>query len=82
MAVEQTDSVPDGLALRPVPASTYAVFECTLETIHDTWHRIFREWLPESGYVENRETGNFDWYPPDCDGRSTILLHLAVREKE
>lgn len=79
MAVEQTDDVPESLTLRCVPASTFAVFECTVATIHETWGRIFGEWLPESGYEEDDGSANFDWYPPDCKGGSVVLLHLAVR---
>lgn len=81
MTVEPTDDVPEGLTLRCVPASTFAVFECTVPTIHDTWGKVFGEWLPESGYEEDPESANFDRYPPGCKGDSVVLLHLAVCEK-
>lgn len=32
------------------PPATWAVFECTLDNIRDTYKYIFSEWLPSSGY--------------------------------
>lgn len=37
MAVADVVEVPDGLTLREIPASRYAVFECTVQTIDDTY---------------------------------------------
>ena len=54
MAVAAGVKVPEGLVLREVPTAEYAVFECTLSTIGPTWGAIFSEWLPASGYEEDR----------------------------
>ena len=43
MAVEGVVDVPEGLTLREVPASRYAVFECTVKTISDTYDWIFQD---------------------------------------
>ena len=44
---------PDGMAVRVVPAATYAVFECTGDVstaMGELWHRVLSEWLPSSGF--------------------------------
>ncbi len=33
-----------------IPPATWAVFECALDHIQDTYKYIFSEWLPSSGY--------------------------------
>jgi predicted transcriptional regulator YdeE len=44
MAVGEVESVPEGLTLREVPGSRYAVFECTVKTISDTY-----DWILTNG---------------------------------
>jgi predicted transcriptional regulator YdeE len=50
MAVENVSSVPEGLVLRQVPAARYAMFECTMKTIGETYGYAYQRWLPASPY--------------------------------
>jgi len=34
----------------PVPAASWAVFDCTLDNLQDVTKRIFSEWFPSTGY--------------------------------
>lgn len=57
---------PAGLALVPVPARTWAIFETTgafPEAIHDLEDRIFRDWFPSTGY-EFAPGPELEVYPP------------------
>jgi predicted transcriptional regulator YdeE len=48
--VTSQPELPEGMAQWDVPAQTYAVFPCTLHTIHQTYQYIFEIWFPQSGY--------------------------------
>jgi predicted transcriptional regulator YdeE len=48
--VSSVPELPEGMAQWDVPAQTYAVFPCTLQTIHQTYQTIFETWFPQSGY--------------------------------
>lgn len=39
-----------GFEVFHIPAATYAIFNCTLETLADVASRVFSEWFPSSGY--------------------------------
>jgi predicted transcriptional regulator YdeE len=84
MAVWGVAEVPEGLTLREVPASLYAVFECTVRTISDTYDRIFSEWVPTAGYgrPDHRSPkADFERYPPNTNsGDTPVLLHIALEE--
>ena len=81
IAVAAGCRVPPGFTLRSVPESTYAVFECTVKTIPETWGRIFGEWLKAANFQANPEGANFDYHPSSCDGESAVRLYLAVEQK-
>ena len=82
MAVTGVQDVPEGLTLRKVPGSRYAVFECTVETISDTYDWIFDQWLKTAPYArpdENSPKADFERCPPGTDsGDTTVLLHIAL----
>ena len=82
MAVTGVQDVPEGLTLRKVPGSRYAVFECTVETIGDTYDWIFGQWLKTAPYArpdENSPKADFERYPPGTDSADTaVLLHIAL----
>lgn len=84
MAVENVDDVPQGLTLRELPASRYAVFECTVATISDTYDWIFGQWLNTNPYPRPAETSpkaDFERYPPATDsGDTPVLLHIALED--
>ena len=46
---------------RDVPAQKYAVFECTLPTLGETYKYIMEEWQPASGY-ERADAPDFEVY--------------------
>lgn len=81
IAVATGCQAPPWLTLRSVPASTYAVFECTVKTIHETWGRVFGEWLKTAGFQEKMGGVNFDYYPSSCDSESVVRLYLAIEKK-
>lgn len=81
-SVDDVGGVPEGLTLREVPASRYAVFECTVKTISDTYDRIFGEWVPSAPYGrpdQSAPKAGFERYPPATDsGDTPVLLHIAL----
>ncbi|MGD8239986.1 MAG: GyrI-like domain-containing protein [Armatimonadota bacterium] len=78
MAVAGVAQVPEGLTMREVPGGRYAVFECTVATIHDAYDHIFGEWLPSSGY-EHDARPDFERYGPDtATGEDPVLIHVPV----
>ncbi|MCZ7671816.1 MAG: MerR family transcriptional regulator [Chloroflexi bacterium] len=59
--VTTVDNLPEGMDKREVPEQQYAVFPCSLKTIHETYRYIFETWLPQSGY--GRSDGpDFEFY--------------------
>ena len=83
IAVAGDVTAPEGLALRKVPGGRYAVFECTMETISQTWGYAYGTWLPASTEYESAcPRPDFEQYLPDGDGGfSRVLVHVAVRRK-
>ncbi len=51
-AVEVADATqaPKDMERITLPAQRYAVFTCTLPTMHSTYEQIYGTWLPSSGY--------------------------------
>ena len=81
MAVPAGSTCPDGLAMRDVPAARYAVFECTVATIHETYEHIHHTWLPASRYTYDEPKPGFEHYAPGTDsGDSQVLIHVPVHE--
>ena len=78
MNVPQATEIPDGLVMFEIPAASYAEFECKLKTILETKDKIFTEWLPNSGYTHDEETGCVEIYPQNRDDESTVVIQLAI----
>jgi predicted transcriptional regulator YdeE len=77
VSVEADMSVPDDFVLWEIPTQTYAVFDTTLATIHETIHRIHGEWFPTSEY--KRAMGpEFEQYTPDFDNLSHKPLRIWI----
>jgi len=60
--------LPKGKSPKPfetldIPASTWAVFETTLDEISKCWDQIYREWFPSTGY-EHSGGPEFEVYLP------------------
>jgi len=82
-AVGDVDRVPEGLVLREMPASLYAVFECPLASLHSTWQHIGDVWLPGSAqYAADESRACFEYFPPGADeGKAPVSVHVAIKPK-
>lgn len=73
-------ALPEDLAVRDVPATTCAVFECDMKSIGETWAAIYRDWLPRSGWVENESAPAREAYGPGCmSGAEPVVIYIPVR---
>ena len=82
MAVPAGTECPESLVIREVPAAQYAVFECQVATIHETYEHIHGTWVAASQYTYDRPKPDFEQYPPGTDsGDSPVLIHIPVRER-
>jgi AraC family transcriptional regulator len=55
----------------PVPAASWAIFDCTLDSLQDAAKRIFSEWFPSTGY-EHDMAPEIEVYLPE-DPRSKVM---------
>jgi AraC family transcriptional regulator len=81
--VDQVSDIPEGMVVRHVPASQYAVFTHAgdLKSLTDTYNFIYHTWLPQSGYVINGPI-NFEWYDEDFKNfgpDSRFYIYLPVK---
>jgi predicted transcriptional regulator YdeE len=82
-AVADVPGIPEGLSVREVPGGCYAVFECTVKTIGETYDEIFRDWLSGGAYEHDRPRPSFEYYPPDCTtGDSPVWIYIAIVKRE
>jgi predicted transcriptional regulator YdeE/DNA-binding transcriptional MerR regulator len=73
--------VPEGMVCRSVPAARYAVFPCTLQTIHETYEYAAKTWLPQSGH-EWARSPDFELYDATFDPEdpeSTMYVYIPIR---
>ena len=68
------------MTTRQVPASRYAVFECTMETIGQTYSYVYNTWLSASPYEFPPGGADFEYYPPE-GSEGTPAIYLPIREK-
>ena len=59
--VTTAPDLPPGMEKWDVPQQQYAIFPCTLKTIHETYQYIFDTWLPQSGYAR-ADGPDFEFY--------------------
>jgi AraC family transcriptional regulator len=64
--VTEAQDVPAGMTSWDVPEQTYAVFPCTLKTIHEAYQHAFQTWLPTSGYRRG-DGPDFEYYDDEFD---------------
>lgn len=82
-----SDQDAEGLDAYTVPAATWAVFPCTVETIGKTEAMAITKWLPKSGYKPLNAgymTGRMKSGAPDIEyyGEGDLVeVWVAVREK-
>jgi len=68
IGVELAEGAPSGDFERiEIPASTWAVFDCTLDNLQDVTKRIFSEWFPSTGY-EHDAVPELEVYLPEKPG--------------
>jgi len=83
MAVPAGTPCPDGLVTRDVPAAHVAVFECTVQTIHDTYEFIHHTWIGSSSYEFDHPRPDFERYPPGtASDASPVFIHIPVRTRD
>lgn len=79
MAVEGVAEVPNGLTLREVPGGRFAVFGCTVATIHDTYEHIFHEWQPDPEHRIDASRPNFEQYPPNTtSSKCPVFIYVPI----
>ncbi|MBM3477013.1 MAG: GyrI-like domain-containing protein [Armatimonadetes bacterium] len=82
VAVLPGAAAPEGLVLREVPGGQYAVFECTMQAIGQTWGTICGEWAPASDYDVDHTKPCFEHFPPGChEGTEPVRIFVPVRRK-
>jgi predicted transcriptional regulator YdeE len=64
-----------------VPAARYAVFQCPIQDIGQTYQYIFSQWLSKSRYEFNPAAHSFEQYAPQGQDDSSVLIHIPIREK-
>jgi predicted transcriptional regulator YdeE len=83
MVAENLPKIPLGLGERVLPAATYAVFDCTVGTIGDTYGKIYGEWLAASAYEYDIMASDFEFYPPDTQNSgSPAQVFIPVKLKQ
>jgi predicted transcriptional regulator YdeE len=82
MAAREIQAIPEGLVARRVAGADYAVFACTVQSIGETYHHIFGEWLPKSGHRLDGSAPTFEKYPPPEEAQSPVLIHIPIYRKE
>ncbi|MEP0765395.1 MAG: GyrI-like domain-containing protein [Fimbriimonadia bacterium] len=79
MMIPAGTAAKEGLVARDVPEARYAVFECSMEEIGPTWHRIFGEWLPGSGYRYVEGNPCFEEFAPGVmEGNVPVRIFVPV----
>ena len=62
MAVDTDASVPEGLNKRPVPTCQFAVFECPVQAMGETYRHIVTTWLPHASVQLDPAVPAFEEY--------------------
>lgn len=87
IAVSSDGEAGPGMDVYTVPAATWAVFPCTMETIGKTEAMAITKWLPKSGYKPLNSgylTGRMKSTAPDIEyygEGDSVEVWVAVREK-
>jgi AraC family transcriptional regulator len=82
MAVPDDASVPEGVIVRQVPASRYAVFECAISDIGRTYQYVYDTWLLSSPYEFTPGGADFEYYPPEGAIGVSTAVYIPICEKQ
>ncbi len=82
---DHAEALPDWAVIRMIPAHTYAVIPHVgpLDTLRETYHQIYHNWLPQSGYESAAPfdmevyTDEFKNFAPD----SVMYIYIPVKPK-
>lgn len=81
MAVENVEIITAGLEIHEIPEGRYAVFECSIQDIGNTYRYIFSEWLPRSPYLLRSTAPSFEQYPSRESGSALVQIHIPIDVK-
>ncbi len=71
--------VPAGCETHTFPASAWAVFPCTMQTLQETNTRMWKEWLPASKEYRLAANCNLELYAPPEENYAEIWLPIEKR---
>ena len=77
MQVSLAEDVPAGMMSMAVPSQKYAVFECALPTIGQTYQYIMEQWQSRSGY-EHADAPDFELYDERWDMADPQVSPLTI----
>jgi len=76
------DSPQEAFIKMNIAAATWAIFDCTLDKMQETYKYIFSEWFPSSGYVHDA-VPHLEVYLPEISGeKMKCELWIPVIEKK
>jgi predicted transcriptional regulator YdeE len=81
MAVPDGAPAPEGVVVRQVPGSRYAVFECAMESIGATYGFVYNTWLPSSPYAFTPGGADFEYYPPQGAESASPAVWIPICDK-
>lgn len=79
--VTDATDLPKGMTHWPVPTQTYAVFPCTLQTIHQTFQKIDQKWLTAADLVRG-DGPEFELYDEQFNpeaGKFELTIWIPIR---
>jgi predicted transcriptional regulator YdeE len=79
--VDTIEDVPAGMAVWTVPEQTYAVFTCTLPTLHEAYRHAFETWLPQSEH-QRGDGPDFELYTEEFDPEvkdSKMYIYVPIK---
>jgi len=82
--VTQDADLPADMAAVHIPTQTYAVFDCILPNVKETFQRALDEWLPTAGY-EWVEAPDFELYDERFDvtmGMFDMSIYLPIKDPD
>jgi predicted transcriptional regulator YdeE len=79
--VSQVENIPAGMAIWEIPEQRYAVFPCTLPTLHEAYRHAFEDWLPGSGY-QRVDGPDFELYTEEFEPsnpESRMYIYVPIK---
>jgi len=80
MSIAPDTLAPEGLETRTVQGGEYAVFECSVDAIGDTYQHVFTTWLPGATVQFDNGRPSFEQYPENL-AEKPVRLHIPVRQR-